>query len=198
MINDYDPNDIYQFRTHKINMDEGIGTHLDAPAHCFEKGRCINDINLEELVAPCVMLDISKKAHENYSLSEDDIQLFEKSNGEIKPGSFVIVYTGWDKHWEDPIKYRNDLVYPSISAAAAAFLVIKRNIVGIGIDTLSPDRASDGFPVHQIVLGADKYIVENIANASKLPPIGSYSLALPLKIREGTEAPIRLVGLIFD
>jgi len=52
---------------------------------------------------------------------------------------------------------------------------------GIGIDALSPDRPEDDYPVHKIILEAGKYIIEKVANAHLLLPIGSYSLSLPLK-----------------
>lgn len=78
----------------------------------------------------------------------------------------------------------------------AAHFLLSRKIVGLGIDTLSPDRPDNGYPVHAALLGAGKYIIENIANADSLPSVGSFILALPIKIKEGTEAPIRLIALI--
>jgi kynurenine formamidase len=109
-------------------------------------------------------------------------------------GFFYDCLYGWDSVLNVPEKYRNNHVFPSISKEAAS-LLLERQIVGVGIDTLSPDRPEDGFPVHHLILEADKYIIENIANASKLPPVGAYTFALPLKIQGGTEAPLRLVGL---
>ena len=41
-----------------------------------------------------------------------------------------------------------------------------------------------------------KYLVENVANADKLPPVGSFSLVMPILTEGGTEAPIRLIGLV--
>lgn len=75
-------------------------------------------------------------------------------------------------------------------------MLLKRNIIGIGIDTLSPDRPENGFPVHNIILDAGKYIVENIANSSKMPATSAYILIMPMKIKNGTKSPVRLVGLI--
>ena len=75
-------------------------------------------------------------------------------------------------------------------------LLLKRNIAGLGIDTLSPDTPQSGYPVHQALLGEGKYIIENVANAIQLPPIGSFSLALPILTIGGTEAPIRLVAFV--
>ena len=51
------------------------------------------------------------------------------------------------------------------------------------------------FPVHQIMLSAGKYIIENIAHANQLNATGDFIIALPIKIQNGTEAPIRLVGM---
>lgn len=50
--------------------------------------------------------------------------------------------------------------------------------------------------MHQILLENNCYIIENIANSDQLPASGAYILALPLKIEHGTEAPIRLVGIL--
>ena len=65
-----------------------------------------------------------------------------------------------------------------------------------GIDTLSPDRPEDSFKVHQIFLGAGKILIENVANLDSMPPVGGFIMALPIKIKDGTEAPVRLIGLI--
>lgn len=64
------------------------------------------------------------------------------------------------------------------------------------IDTLSPDRPKDGFEVHKAFLSVDKILIENVANLDKLPAIGSYVMVMPMKIKNATEVPTRLVGLI--
>lgn len=184
-----------KFRVYKIEMNAGIGTHMDAPAHCFSNGKTIADIDLNELFVPCVVIDIPQDAAEDYALLPQDIIHFEKRYKKIEKNSFVIARTGWGKYWHDPIKYRNNLSFPSISKEAAEMLM-EKEIVGIGIDTLSPDIPANGFPVHNCVLGAGKYIIENIANAELLPATGSIICAMPIKIKDGTEAPIRLVGIV--
>lgn len=193
---DHDANSAYSFRTHHIMMEEGIGTHIDAPLHVTPDAKDIASLELNELIAPAIVIDVSAKASAQYRMGIKDIHAFEKQHGAIAPGSFVIIYTGWSKYWTTPHQYRNDLKFPSIDHAAAELLVHKRNIIGLGIDTLSPDCPIDNeYPVHKTVLGANKYIVENIVNAERLPPTGSYTFALPIKIQGGTEAPMRLVGL---
>lgn len=189
------PDDNVKFRTQAITINAGVGTHMDAPAHCTPGGKCIADLSLNDLVTACVVIDISHLAHERYSLSQEDIKTFEAQYGNIPQNSFVIVHTGWERFWDKPTKYRNEHVFPSVSKNAAE-LLLERNIAGLGIDTMSPDRPEEEFIVHQILLGSGKYIVENIANAKHLPATGSYSFALPMKGIDLTEAPIRLLGMI--
>ena len=183
------------FRVQQLKMHAGIGTHIDAPAHCIPGGLTVDQLSLQALSAPCVMIDLSHVAHERYSVSVQDVQAFEEIHGLIQPHSFVLIRTGWERFWGQKERYHNKHLFPSVSEDAA-LLFLKRDIVGLGIDTLSPDRPEDGYPVHKALLGARKYIVENVANAVKLPPIGSFTLALPLKTKGGTEAPMRLVALL--
>jgi kynurenine formamidase len=144
---------------------------------------------------PCVVIDVSDKCHERYSLSVQDIADFESKHGKIAVGSCVFVKTGWSKFWNEPSKYHNNHVFPSILAEASEFF-LERGVIALGIDILSPDRPEDGFKVHKVFLGAGKIIIENVANLDSMQPTGSFCLVLPIKIKDGTEAPIRLVGLI--
>lgn len=181
------------FRVQSFSARVGIGTHIDAPAHCCMGGRTVDQLTLTELLLPCVVMDISAVATEQYSLSVADIKDFERQHGDIPAQCLVIVYTGWDRFWSEPERYCNQYRFPSVSLDAAEYL-LKRNIKGLGIDTLSPDRPESGFSVHHLLLGQDKFLIENIANAQYLPPTGATTFALPMLIQHGTEAPIRLVA----
>jgi len=184
-----------KFRVMKIKMHAGIGTHMDAPSHCIPGGKCIHDFAVNDLIMPCAVVNVASKCHERYSLSVQDLVDFESSFGTISKGVCVMVKTGWSKFWNEASRYHNNHVFPSVSLGAAEFL-LERGVSAIGIDTLSPDRPEDGFKVHQAFLGAGKIIIENVANLGSMPPVGAYVMALPMKIKDGTEAPLRLVGLI--
>lgn len=190
---DCEPPDL--FRVHKIKCNSGIGTHMDAPAHVIPGGKTIDQLALEDLVSDCVVIDVSAEANESYVITPKVIEEFEKEHGKIPDDSFVIFYTGWGKNWETPQKYNNNHKFPNIHVSTAEML-LNRNIVGLGTDTLSVDTGASGFPVHRAILGAGKYLVENIANADQLPATGAKTLVLPIKIKDGTEAPIRLVALL--
>ncbi|MBM3632002.1 MAG: cyclase family protein [Alphaproteobacteria bacterium] len=185
----------YQFRVMKVAMHAGIGTHMDAPSHCIPGGRSIHDFDINDLIMSCMVIDISDQCYERYSLSAQDVADFESKHGKIASGACVFVKTGWSEFWNTPLQYHNNHVFPSVSVEAAE-LLIERGVSAIGIDTLSPDRPEDGFKVHKTFLGADKIIIENVANLGSMPPTGSFVMVLPIKIKDGTEAPVRLVGLI--
>ncbi|MFX0209607.1 MAG: cyclase family protein [Candidatus Hodarchaeota archaeon] len=190
-----DCNSNVKFRVQQIKMLAGIGTHIDAPAHCIPNGTTVEALSINDLIAPAYCINVSAKIDPEYKLSADEILSFEKQHGTIEKDSFIIIYTGWSKYWHTPTKYHNNYKFPSISLEAAQVL-LKRKVVGIGIDTLSPDVPSSGFPVHRLILGSGKYIIENVANGDQMPPNGSYSLAMPIKAAGLTESPIRLIGLI--
>jgi kynurenine formamidase len=183
-----------KFRTQHLQMRAGIGTHMDAPNHCIEGGMGIAEIPLENLIRPFVVINVERKAHETYQVSREDIHEFELAYGTIPPQYVVIVHTGWGKYWNQE-KFRNGLQFPSVSIEAAEIL-LKRGIVSLGIDTLSADTGTSGFPVHQLLLENNIYLIENISNSEKLPPVGGYLITFPLKIQDGTESPVRLIAVI--
>ncbi len=185
----------FKFRSQALDIRASAGTHIDSPAHCFEGARDVSDISIKELICQCVVINVSDKAHEKYKVSVEDIENFEKNYGIIKPRTFVLVNTGWSKFWNDPAKYHNNLRFPSVSAQAAE-LLLKRNIAGLGIDTLSPDCDEKGSFVHKILLGADKFIIENVANPQEVPEFGAEILIMPLNVQGAAESPIRLVGIV--
>lgn len=180
------------FKLFQVEMDCGVGTHIDAPSHLHKK-MSVDQIPLEKLIVPCRTLHI-KEATESYTLSLKELLAFEAHNGLIEKDQFVLIHTGWDRFWDQPELYQNNYQFPSISVDAAHYLA-EKNIVGLGIDTLSPDKGNDSFPVHQILLSKNIYIIENVANAKEMPPNATVGI-LPMKGGRLSEAPVRMVGII--
>ncbi len=188
------------FLVQQIKMHGGIGTHMDAPCHRFEHGLSIGDFPLEAFLSQACVIDVSSQATADYQISTIDIEIYEKTYGTIPEKSVVIGYTGWDRFWNDNTSYRNPdaqgmMHFPSFSKESAELLK-ERKIAGIAIDTLSPDSTFSDYPVHRILLGANIYIIENIANAHLLPPQGAWIFSIPLKMPGAAESPTRVIGLV--
>lgn len=183
---------------------EHLGTHIDAPNHFENNQFSVDKLNLENLIGPATVIDISAKVENNadYELTVEDISNWEKANGRIQDRSIVLLNTGWWRRWNDYDKYKNadaadKLHFPGYSVEAAGFLVEQRNIKGIGIDTLSVDYGiSSDFAVHHTINGAGKYILENVANLDKIPPTGATLLVAPIKIEGGSGGQTRIWGIL--
>ncbi|CAM4430035.1 MAG: Kynurenine formamidase [Legionella sp.] len=83
-----------KFRVMKLSMDAGIGTHMDAPSHCVPGGKGIHEFNVNDLCMPCVVIDVSSKAHQHYRVSAKDISDFEDLYGPISQDTCVMIKTG--------------------------------------------------------------------------------------------------------
>ena len=85
---------------------------------------------------------------------------------------------------------------PGFGEAAARFLVRERDIVGVGVDTLSLDiAAAQKFVAHLALLGAGKYGVELMANLGRVPPSGATIIVGAPKHEGGTGGPVRVFAV---
>jgi kynurenine formamidase len=185
-------------RVSNYSMHVGIGTHLDAPSHFIKGGNSLEALKLEDFFVPLYVCDLSRTCTESTLIQREAIINYEKMHGKINKRSFFALYTGWSRFWNDPKKYRNcvengSMQFPTVSKGAAQ-LLLEREVAGMGVDTLSPDAPQSDFAVHTQILGAGKYIIENLANLQMLPTSGCHLIAFPLNIRRGSESAIRAVA----
>ncbi len=164
-----------------LGTDIHIGTHIDAPYHFIENGKKIDQLNLENLIGPCYVLDtkdaktIDRKLLESHSAPKNTSRiLFKTSNAKL---------------WEDK-EFHKDFV--ALSADAAQWIVDNK-IVLAGIDYLSIQPFEQpGNETHIILLKNDIIIIEglDLRNASE----GIYELiALPIKISDSEGGPVRAI-----
>jgi len=197
----------YFYSANTLSTPEHGGTHLDAPFHFSESGRTTEQIPLEQLIAPAVVIDVRTQtsADRDYRLTRADVMQFEKSHGTITAGTIVLLRTGWSRHWPNAKAYLGDdtpgdaskLSFPSYGADAAKLLVEERAVAAIGIDTASIDYGkSTAFEVHRIAAARNVPGMENLTNLDQLPPRGALVIALPMKIEKGSGGPLRAVALV--
>ncbi|XP_022247297.1 uncharacterized protein LOC106463956 [Limulus polyphemus] len=196
--------DGYWYQIDEFSAATHGGTHLDAPCHFALGSWCVSDIPINHLVAPAVVVDVADKTRGNpdYLIQSTDVYKWEEKHGEIPDGSIVLFRTGWGKFWPDVVKYMgtdtNDeskLHFPGIHPDLAQFLVDNRNIYGVGIDTASQDYGqSKIYKSHQILEAKNIYGLENVANLEKLPPTGAMLYVMPMKLRNASGAPCRIVA----
>lgn len=187
-------------RVMSYELIAGVGTHMDAPLHFFPKGQDIATLSPRNFVARLCVIRVSSELNSDYLISASDVLEYEEKYGKIPLRSLVVGDTGWATYWNDQVRYRNldadeKMHFPGFSVSAVE-LLLKREIVGIGIDTLSPDGGNTDFPVHHLLLNQGKYIIENLANLDLVPEKGAWMIALPSKIKQGAESPCRCIAII--
>ncbi|GFU86330.1 isatin hydrolase [Trichonephila clavipes] len=181
-----------------------VGTHMDAPCH-FAKGRwTVDQIPLNHLVAPAAVIDITKKAEldRDALVQIEDLQNWEMITGHTLNGTIIMIRSGWGRRWPNREAYTGTadydptkLHFPGMSKEAAQWLVDKRQIYGVGIDTLSVDNGvSQGFPTHRILYDKNIFGLENVANMEKLPIYGTTLYVMPMKIGKASGAPTRIMA----
>ena len=141
----------------------------------------------------------------DYLLAIADIEAWEKEHGRIADSSIVLIRTGYGQYYPNREKYFGsaktgpealpELHFPGIDPAAAEWLVKKRKVKAVGLDTPSLDFGqSKDFKTHQVLMGANVPGFENLANLDQLPATGIYVVALPMKIGKGSGGPLRIIA----
>jgi len=199
----------YYYAANNFATSEHGGTHIDAPVH-FAKGHwSVDQIPLDRLVGSAVVVDVTEKsaAQPDYRVTTDDFMAWERANGEIAAGTIVLIRTGYSKFWPDAAKYLGTaergeaavakLHFPGLHQDAAKWLAENRKINAIGLDTASIDYGqSKVYDSHQILYSRDIPAFENLTNLDRLPAKGASIVALPMKIKGGSGAPLRAIAIV--
>lgn len=197
----------YFYAANAFCSPEHGGTHLDAPIHFAENRHTAEQIPLKQLVGPAIVIDVAAAAAQNpdYRLTRSDVLEFEQAHGTIRPGTIVLLRTGWSRYWPDRGRYLGDdtpgdasrLHFPSYGEDAARLLVEDRGVAALGVDVASIDHGqSHDFIVHRIAADRNVPGFENLTNLEELPPRGAVVIALPVKIERGSGGPLRAIAIV--
>ena len=192
-----------------ITLNEHTGTHFDAPIH-WVTGRDLPNNSVDTIppgnfVAPACVIDCSRDSAINpdFTLEVTHIEAWEKEHGAIPKGAWVLMRTDWSKRrGADYVNLREDGAHtPGPSVAAVKFLVEHRDVRGFGTETIGTDAGqahhfNPPYPAHHFMHGAGRYGLQCLANVDHLPPAGALILAAPLKIRQGSGSPLRVLALV--
>jgi kynurenine formamidase len=197
----------YYYAANNFSGAEHGGTHVDAPVH-FAKGRwSVEQIPLDQLVGPAMVVDVSAKAaaDSDYQVSVADLTAWEQSHGSFH-GTIALIRTDYSKRWPDAERYLGTaergesavakLHFPGLDPEAARWLA-DRNVRSVGIDTASIDFGQSRlFETHRTLYDKNIPGLENLTNLDQLPATGAFVVALPMKIKGGSGAPLRAIAWV--
>jgi kynurenine formamidase len=191
------------FTCGEITLNEHTGTHMDAPIHFVAGGMTVDRLPAERLFAPLAVISIKDRVDRDpdTGLTVDDILAWETRHGRLPGRAFVAMYSGWDARIGDARAFLNidtsgTAHTPGFTGEAAEFLVFERDIVGVGVDTVSLDIGTAPSPAaHLAILGAGKYGIEVAANLASVPAAGAMVIVGAPKHKDGTGGPVRLLAV---
>jgi kynurenine formamidase len=199
----------WHYEANTVRTAEHGGTHLDAPIHFAAERQHADEIPLDRLIGPAVLIDVRPQAEvdPDYLVSVVDFEAWEARHGRLQDGVTVLIRTGFGSRWPDAARYLGTaergeaavakLHFPGLDPNAARWLVQQRNIHAIGLDTASIDRGqSRDFLAHRILFDRNIPAYENLARLEDLPETGFSVIALPMKIRGGSGGPLRMVAIV--
>ena len=198
----------YYYAANNFATAEHGGTHLDAPVHFAEGRWSVDQIPVEQLVGAASVVDVSARCatQPDYQVTVDDLTAWEKTNGSLD-GSILLIRTDFSKRWPDAAGYLGTaergeaavpkLHFPGLHPDAARWLAANRTVKAVGIDTASIDYGqSTLFETHRALYQRNIPGLENLANLDRLPARGATLVALPMKIKGGSGAPLRAIGIV--
>ncbi|NDW46767.1 cyclase family protein [Ruegeria sp. PrR005] len=197
------------WKWHNISMSEHTGTHFDAPAHWIS-GRdlpraAVDEIDPANFIGPVCVIDCSDGAaeDEDFELTVPLIEGWEAAHGRIPAGAWVLMRTDWSKRrGAEYLNMREDGPHsPGPTPEAIRFLIEQRDIRGFGVETVGTDAGQGNhyippYPAHYYLHGAGRFGLQCLSDLDQLPPTGAVLIAAPLKIKNGTGSPLRVLALV--
>lgn len=191
-----------------FSCNEHTGTHFDAPVH-WVTGKDIPNSSVDTLavdgfIRPACVLDFSKEvaANPDFVLTADHIRKWESAHGAIPTGWWVLFRTDWSKRaWKDYLNMKADGAHSPGPDASAVRLMIERDAVGFGVETIGTDAGQafgfePQYPAHTLLHGAAKFGLQCLKNLDQLPARGALIVAPPLKIKHGSGSPLRVLAMV--
>jgi kynurenine formamidase len=173
-----------------LSFGEHTGTHFDAPIHWISgrdlPNNATDTIPIAHMIAPAAVVDCSKEAtaDADFLLTVDFLRNWEAKHGEVPRRGWLLMRTDWSKR-SDPVAYQNfdetGQHTPGPDAELVQFL----------INELKPP-----YPCHYFMHGAGRYGLQCLANLDLLPPTGTVLICPPLKIRQGSGSPLRVLAMV--
>jgi kynurenine formamidase len=183
------------------------GTHVDAPAHFAPGGKTVDQIPVNQMLLPLVVIDVHGKVARdpNYTITMADVRAWERAHGPIPAHAFVAMRTDWSKRWPSQAAMQNldehgVAHYPGWSMPVLRYLYDVRHVTATGHETTDTDpgiAASHGdYSLESWILHHGHYQIEMLAHLDKVPDSGALIMVTFAKPRGGSGFPARVVAIV--
>ncbi len=185
------------FRATYYAMVGQYGTHVDPPAHFAPTGQTMDEIPLDEMILPLVVLDDTPylAGDPAHAFSLDDLAAWEKAHGRVPTGAFVALRTDMSKDFEiNPERFKRE-PFPAWSLPVVKTLFEERGAIAIGHEGMDTDTTPK-MESETYVLGHGHYQIEVMANLDKVPATGAIIVVTWPKVKNGLGFPARAFAIL--
>lgn len=193
-----------------FKCSEHTGTHFDAPIHWVSgkdyENNATDTIPVEQFIAPACVIDVVAEVEKDadFLLTVDHVLAWEKQHGKIEAGSWLLLRTGWSARTDHDVYLNIDDTgahSPGPNEEVVQFLANERDVIGYGTETVGTDAGQafafeNPFPCHGGMHGANRFGLASLTNLDQLPPKGAVIISAPLKIKQGSGSPLRVLALV--
>jgi arylformamidase len=179
--------------TRRLVLGTHTGTHVDAPLHFLPHGGTVDELDLDVLVGPARVIDLTPAA----PLQEISIAELEAAGVDDSAPPRLLLRFDWSRRFGSLDFYTDS---PYLARDAATWLV-DRGVRLLGMDSPSPDDPRLGFgseedsPNHHVLLNAGVILLEYLNDLAALRSRDVHLIALPLRVAGGDGAPARVVAI---
>jgi kynurenine formamidase len=209
-----------------IVLGSHVGTHIDALCHVSHLGRLYGGEDAmaaqaggrfgvlgAETIGPIVrggvLLDVAQALGLEVCGAGEEItpaqleMAAEKEGVEIRPGSVILVRTGWGRHFDDKDRYLGLASGVPGPGEAGARWLAGFSPFAVGSDTIAFEQIAAGaghrlLPAHRVLLVEEGiHIIETLdLEALAASEVWSFTfVCLPLKLVGATGSPVRPVAI---
>ena len=185
-------------RSTYMSISTQIGTHMDAGAHVEPDGWPIDQVDLDHVMGPGVVVDVRGKT------AEDPVNPSDLEKYKIRAGDIVIFYF----HYETPKP--GELYSQSYLTDETARYLVAKGIRCIGSNTpgienykrgvakhwTDPANQKIAWPVHKTLLDNHIPIIEGLVNLDAVRGKRFQFIGLPLKIAGADGSPVRAIAIL--
>jgi arylformamidase len=183
----------------RFTLADHVGTHVDAPSHIIRGGADVDELDIDRLVGPAVVLDM-RSADPDHGYTAED---FEHASPHVEPGDIVLLYSGYEDCGPE------DRIHQTYVTPDGAGWLVNHDVSAVGCEPGGLEHCWDGlhthnwddvtvketpWPTHQILLAKDIYIIEGLTNLDRILGRRVMFSALPLKIPGLSGSPVRAVA----